>query len=101
MTSTVIAFPAFLEREDREFRRAGTSSYIRAINDADTLWSDLIDMGRPADCAERLDRLARQIVQIAVHRPEEAGDLITLGDVTIELRLVPRLLAAMMNGRAN
>lgn len=101
MTSTVIAFPTFLEREDREFRRAGTSSYIRAIDDAETLWSDLIDKGRPADFVGRLNRLARQIAQIAAHRPDVAGDLITLGDVRVELRLVPGLLAAMLRDRAN
>jgi len=101
VSGVIIAFPTLQERDDREFRRKGTSSYIRAIDDAEALWRTLACDDRPADFAARLDGLAGQVGQLEADRPEVAGDLIALGGVMVELRIAPRLLAAMAVCRAN
>ena len=93
MTSDVIAFPTLLERDDTEFRRSRTSTYIRAIEEAEALWCTFVQQGR-AIPRDRLAALSRQVELLEAHRPEDAGAMVTLGGL-VELRLVPGLLEAM------
>jgi len=42
MNADILSFPTMLERDDIEFDRKGTSSFIRACDGAVALWSDAI-----------------------------------------------------------
>ncbi|MFM5924594.1 MAG: hypothetical protein ACKOPG_10470 [Novosphingobium sp.] len=94
MTAAVIAFPTLVERDDSEFRRKGTSSYIRAIDEAEALWSAVHNHQAGAALSSRIDALSRQIERLADLRSEVAEDLIAFGSAAVELRLVPELLRA-------
>lgn len=89
MTAAIITFPTMLERDDCEFRRKGTSSYIRVIDEAEALWVAVNEPGKDSVLSGRIDAFARQVGRLVIQRPELAGDTLVLGRHLIELRNLP------------
>jgi hypothetical protein len=100
MTDTVIAFPTPLGRDEREFSRKGTSSYIRVFEEAAELWDAVKPAVQQSGLAQQIEVFAGAVERLVRHRPEVGGDLVNLNDgCRIELTLMPLVLRAMCQNR--
>lgn len=97
MTATILSFPTLAERDALEFKRFGTSTYIRAIDEAGALLQAAWSMPDRSLLRGRAEAFANLVERLAVARPETVGNRVALpGGMEFELRAVPGLLAAML-----
>lgn len=97
MTATILSFPTLTERDDLEFKRFGTSTYIRAIDEAGALIVAAWSMQDRSPLRGRAEAFTSLFERLAVGPPETVRDRVVLpGGMMIELRLIPGMLAAAL-----
>lgn len=104
MAAAIISFPTLFERDEAEFVRKSTSNYVRAIEEAASLWSAVATPLAPdrVGLSRRIATFSRKIEHLARYRPECLGDTVALaGGCYIELQLIPGALRSLLGRAAN
>ena len=102
MTAAILTFPTLLERDEAEFKRCGTSNYLRAIEAATALWSAAAREREQLGLAGRIEAFTVQLDHLARYRPDCLGDMVSVASgCFIELRLVPHALQSILRRAAN
>ncbi len=104
MAAAIISFPTLFERDEAEFVRKSASNYVRAIEEAASLWS-AVAMPLSPDrfgLSRRITAFSRQVEHLARYRPECLGDTVALaGGCYIELQLMPGAVRSLFGRAAN
>ena len=91
MNATLIAFPDNIGRSDREFDRIGSTDWTRALDEAELRGQEAFGRLRgPAELAERVERLDRQVRRLQTWRADDCETIIDLkgaGDLIIKMPL--------------
>lgn len=94
MTATILAFPTPLERDQIEFDRTGTSSLIRAFDEALALW-EAVSARSGQGLAKRIETFTRAVARLASYRPDDLDDMVLVsGGGQIALAAMPGALKA-------
>ncbi len=104
MAAAIISFPTQFERDEAEFVRKSTSHYVRAVEEAASLWSAVATSLSPdrVGLSQRIAAFSGQVEHLARYRPECLGDTVALaGGCYIELQLMPGALRSILGRAAN
>ena len=91
MISNILQMPTQDELSDREFDRIGSTDWTRSLDEAELIGQEAFGRLRgPAELAERVERLDRQVRRLQTWRADDCETIIDLkgaGDLIIKMPL--------------